>query len=137
MCTSCAKENVAAVCYYIHWHTNRRSPRTHQNIGCKCTFATNKDWGGRGASVQAAIENNIMNDNECREELNIEFQFLPPHNNFGLNIETFEESWELDGNLGRQDTEQDDENMMIMPTSLKPEDFLQKKMIDTNLAKTS
>ncbi len=62
--------------------------------------------------MQAAIKNNIMNDNECREELNIEFQFPPPHNNFGLNIETFEESWELDGNLGRQETEQDDEKSL-------------------------
>ncbi len=76
MCTSCAKENVAAVCYYIHWHTNRRSPRTHQNIGCKCTFATNKDRGGPGASMQAAIENNIIMIMNAEKSSILNFNFL-------------------------------------------------------------
>lgn len=87
--------------------------------------------------MQAALVNNIMKDSEHSEEHNPVFPFPHPNDDFGLDFEIMGDGWELDGDLGKWETEQGVGGMIDIPSSFNLEDFLWKKMIDISLAKTS
>ena len=113
---------------------NSRSAKMLKHNGCTCSDAL--DPVCSPANIQPAGDFRIMHDPEHQGYLTIQCERPDPADDLMTQIQFTEEGWELKGDHEGMDTEQYEDNIFKMPTSFVAEEFLPKRTIGLQLAKS-